>query len=236
MRRIRLAAAHYREWSIEDRVKRGETFFQRCCVNVHLERAAYLTLRLCGPVELRVLKTIAPDHRFYFARAIIDGDQGSLRAGDLFQRYVRGATAEISNIELRDVAHVKQLARQAASRPSEIGLRENGAVGTELYHRRFVINRHDQAVDVISLGDRPVPVVVIIILQRGMLLADDIGQIAAPAMPSLITVQPISHRGVGGALCGHVERGINPQPVLVHRLSSISGLQIFADLFHKVRR
>ena len=73
MGRVGLAAAHDREWSIEDGVKWAEAFFQCCRVDVHLERAAHLTLRLCGPVELRVLKTIAADHRFHFARAIIDG-------------------------------------------------------------------------------------------------------------------------------------------------------------------
>ncbi len=69
-----------------------------------------------------------------------------------------------------------------------------------------------------------------------MLVADDVGQIAAPAVAPLIGVQTVSHCGIGGALHGHVEGRIDPQAALVHRFGSIGRFQILANLFHEIGR
>ena len=69
-----------------------------------------------------------------------------------------------------------------------------------------------------------------------MLVADDVGKITAPAMAPLISMEPLTDRGVGRALHGDIKGRIDPQAALVHGLGSIGGFKVFANLFHEVGR
>ena len=55
-------------------------------------------------------------------------------------------------------------------------------------------------------------------------------------MPSGVGVQALANRSIRGALHGCVQHGIDAQAALVHRLGSVSALQVLANLLEEVRR
>ena len=61
-------------------------------------------------------------------------------------------------------------------------------------------------------------------------------QIAAPAVPPVVGVQAVAHGAVGGALHGDVERRVDAQAALVHRLGAVGALEIFADFLDEIWR
>ena len=68
------------------------------------------------------------------------------------------------------------------------------------------------------------------------MVAQDIGQIAAPAVAAVVGVQAVANGLVRGLLHGHVQRGVDAQPLLVDGGRAVGVLEILADLFDEIGR
>ena len=134
------------------------------------------------------------------------------------------------------VADFQQVGGRLAAGPGKIRLGEQGAIRADLDRGGLVVDGRDQARDVVALVDRPAPVVVLVGLERIAMVAQDIVELAAPAVTPVVGVQAVADGLVGGALHGDVERRVHAQPAFVHRFGAIGAFQILADFFDEIRR
>ena len=67
------------------------------------------------------------------------------------------------------------------------------------------------------------------------MVAQNIRQLAAPSMATVVFVQPVAHRFVRRFLHADVQRGVNAQPLLVNRGRAVCVFEILANLFDEIR-
>ncbi len=80
------------------------------------------------------------------------------------------------------------------------------------------------------------PIVVFVTIELAEVVAQDVGKIALPTVPPFVAVQAVAQGLVGDALQADVQRGVDAQPALVNGFGAVGGLEIFANVFEKVRR
>ena len=73
------------------------------------------------------------------------------------------------------------------------------------------------------------------VLVEGSIFADDVLQMALPAVAPFVGGQAIEHGLIRSPLQIHVERGINLQAAFVDLVGSVFAFQVAADLFDKIR-
>src|SRR5579862_9432981 len=116
------------------------------------------------------------------------------------------------------------------ARPGIIGRREYGAIGSDFDPGKSRLGCGDQAGDVIALLDWSVPVGILVAIEFSQMIAKNVGELAAPAMPAIVGVQSVAKSLVSGFLHGYVESGVNAQALLVNGVGSVSLLEILANI------
>ena len=112
---------------------------------------------------------------------------------------MRDAAVDVLDIDLRKIADFQQVGGRMAAGPGKIRLGEQGAIRADLDGRGLVVDRRDQARDIVALVDRPAPVVVLVGLERVAMVAQDVVKLAAPAVPAVVGVQAVADGMVGRA-------------------------------------
>ena len=133
------------------------------------------------------------------------------------------------------IAGLQQVGRGFVARPGEIGRRQHRVIGAQLDRGELRLDGGDEPRDVIALLNRVAPIVVLIFLGRSQVIAQNIGQIAAPAVAAVVGMQAVAHGLLGGLLRGEIQRGVDAQTLLVNRGGAVGVLEILPDVFDEVR-
>ena len=80
------------------------------------------------------------------------------------------------------------------------------------------------------------PVFVFVGVQLAEIVAENVGQAAAPAVAAVVGVETVANGLVGRALHIHVERGVHAQTAFVDRFSAVSEFEVLANFLKEVRR
>src|ERR1700720_203837 len=80
------------------------------------------------------------------------------------------------------------------------------------------------------------PVVVFVTIELAEVVAKNVSRLPAPAVASVVTVQAVAQRLIGGLLHLAVQRGVNAQAALVTGFGPLGRFQILANLFEEIRR
>ena len=236
MRRIRLAAAHRGEGSVENRVEGSKALFDGGRINIDFEGRPDLPLRLRRTVKFRFIKAVTADHGLDFTGRIVNRHNGCLRADILLQLDVRGSAIDLLDVDLDEIARLQQLGRRLVPGPCKIRLREQRAKRADFDRRRFLVHGRHEALDVVAFVDRPAPVIVFIRVQRVGLVREDVVKLAPPAVPAVVGMEAVANGAVGGLLHRDVEGRVHAQTSLMHHFRAIGALKIFANLLDKIRR
>src|SRR6202050_3097202 len=186
MRRIILGAAAVCDGLVHDGIKRRNALFDGVGVNVNLERAAGLAQGLRGAIEFRFVETVAADHGFDFAGGIVDGEQGALSGGLLFELDAHGEAGNFLDRNADEISRLEQLRGGFAAGPGKIGGSEHGVILADLDGSESRLNRGDQAGNVIVFLKRVVPLVVLIFIERAKFILQNIREISAPAVAAIV--------------------------------------------------
>ena len=80
------------------------------------------------------------------------------------------------------------------------------------------------------------PIVVFIGVEFAEIVLDEVGQAAAPSVTAIIRVKTVSNSLIRRALHLYVERRVYAQTSFVNGLGAVSGFEVLANVFKKIRR
>src|SRR6266404_657375 len=114
--------------------------------------------------------------------------------------------------------------------PGKIWLHKQGAIRAYLDGRGFFVDGRDESRDIVALVDRPAPIIVLVGIERVAMIAQNIFEFAAPAVPPVVGMQAVANGLVRGALRVNIERRVDAKPAFMDGFRAVSAFQIFANL------
>ena len=205
-------------------------------VDERLERGTELPGGLHRAVELAALEPVAAHHGHDFAGAVLDGEQGALDGGFLFQSssVSSPAASALHHARFDEVADLHQL-RRRLPRPGE-------ALAADLGVRRCRRARECSSArpprpprDDVAVRDGLLPARIAEAVERA-LFREHVALRRPPAAPLVEPAQAVVDGRIGGCLQSHVEGRADAESVLVELLRAEVRLDVLPHLLDEVRR